>query len=57
MVNMLLETKADLNGLKVLIGGSPITSDLSRRMDGAGIKFTTIYGGTDMLAATGCHND
>ncbi len=52
MVNMLLETKADLSGLKILIGGSAITSDLARRMEKAGIKFTTIYGATDMLAAS-----
>nr|WP_230972354.1 AMP-binding protein [Archaeoglobus neptunius] len=52
MVNMLLETKEDLNGLKVLIGGSTITSDLAKRMNEAGMKFTTIYGGTDMLAAS-----
>ncbi len=51
MVNMLLETGADLQGLKVLIGGSPITSDLAKRMEKAGLKFSTIYGGTDMLAA------
>ncbi len=51
MVNMLLETKADLRGLKVLVGGSPITSDLAKRMEDAGLKFSTIYGGTDMLAA------
>ncbi|WP_456330575.1 AMP-binding protein [Archaeoglobus sp.] len=52
MVNMLLETKEDLSGLKVLIGGSTITIDLARRMEKAGMKFSTIYGGTDMLASS-----
>ncbi len=52
MVNMLLETKKDLSDLKILIGGSAITSDLARRMEKEGIKFTTIYGATDMLAAS-----
>ncbi|KUJ94259.1 MAG: Medium-chain acyl-CoA ligase (AlkK-3) [Archaeoglobus fulgidus] len=52
MVNMLLETKEDLSGIKVLIGGSTITIDLARRMEKAGMKFSTIYGGTDMLAAS-----
>ncbi len=52
MVNMLLETKEDLSGLKVLIGGSTITIDLAKRMEKAGMRFSTIYGGTDMLAAS-----
>ena len=52
MVNMLLETKEDLKGLKVLTGGSTITIDLAKRMEKAGMKFSTIYGGTDMLAAS-----
>jgi acyl-CoA synthetase (AMP-forming)/AMP-acid ligase II len=52
MINMLLETGEDLSGLKILVGGSPVTSDLARKMESRGIKFTTIYGATDMLAAS-----
>lgn len=39
-----------LRGLKALVGGMPITSGLAKKMDNLGIKFSTIYGGTDMLA-------
>jgi len=40
----------ELKGLKVLIGGSPVPKGLADRMDRLGIKYSTIYGGTDMLA-------
>src|SRR5579875_322075 len=40
----------ELRGIKVLIGGSPIPKGLADRMERLGIKYSTIYGGTDMLA-------
>lgn len=40
----------ELKGIKVLIGGSPIPKGLADRMERLGIKYSTIYGGTDMLA-------
>ncbi len=41
-----------LNGIKMLIGGSPISKGLAERLNAKGIKFSTIYGGTDMLATS-----
>jgi len=52
MMQMLLEAGLNKGGLKVLIGGSPITDGLARRMKERGIRFSAIYGGTDMLAAS-----
>lgn len=52
MVRQLLTTDASLEGFKVLAGGSTIQSDLATQMRDRGIEFSTIYGGTDMLAAS-----
>ncbi|MEJ2248285.1 MAG: AMP-binding protein [Candidatus Lokiarchaeota archaeon] len=52
MMNMLLETGMNLKGLKALIGGSTIQSGLVNRIEKNGVKFSSIYGGTDMLAAS-----
>ncbi len=41
-----------LRGIKMLIGGSPVSKGLARKLTSRGIKFSTIYGGTDMLAAS-----
>ena len=41
-----------LNGIKMLIGGSPISKNLAEKLNAKGIKFSTIYGGTDMLATS-----
>lgn len=51
MVSMLLQTDADLDGLKILTGGSAIPAGLAAQMAERGVEFSTIYGGTDMLAA------
>ncbi len=52
MVHMLLSqpNSHELKGLKCLVGGMPIPMNLARKMDSIGMKFSTIYGGTDMLA-------
>lgn len=52
MVTQVLQTDADLAGLKLATGGSAIPRDLMDRMSGRGVEFSTIYGGTDMLAAS-----
>lgn len=52
MFYMLLETGGRFNGLKAIVGGSPVTSSLAKRMRGAGIRFSLIYGATDMLATS-----
>lgn len=52
MMDKLLKSDADLEGLKALVGGSVITEDLANKMEGAGVNFSSIYGGTDMLAAS-----
>ncbi|MFW6021595.1 MAG: AMP-binding protein, partial [Guyparkeria sp.] len=52
MMRQLLATGATLEGLKVLTGGSTIQRDLVTQMREHGIEFSTIYGGTDMLAAS-----
>jgi Acyl-CoA synthetases (AMP-forming)/AMP-acid ligases II len=52
MMQMLLEAGLNKGGLKVLIGGSPITDGLARRMKERSIRYSAIYGGTDMLAAS-----
>ncbi|WP_337860382.1 AMP-binding protein [Ferroplasma sp.] len=41
-----------LSGIKMLIGGSPINSGLAKALNARNIKFSTIYGGTDMLATS-----
>lgn len=54
MVTMLLQSGMveKLNGVKALVGGSPLTADLAKKMVDSGMSFTTIYGATDMLAAS-----
>jgi len=52
MIDMLLAAGGKFSGLKVIIGGSPLTSGLAARIRDAGIKFSMIYGGTDMLATS-----
>lgn len=58
MVYMLMEVAEKMNklsalrGLKALVGGMPITSGLAKKMYDAGIRFSSIYGGTDMLATS-----
>ncbi|MEM3794574.1 MAG: AMP-binding protein [Thermoprotei archaeon] len=53
MMHELLNTPraGELRGLKALIGGSPVPRGLRELMEKYGIKYSTIYGGTDMLAA------
>ncbi len=54
MIQMLLAVSSgtELEGLKALVGGMTIPSRLARAMTDAGIHFSTIYGGTDMLATS-----
>lgn len=52
MVRQLLKTDFDLNAFKLLTGGSTIQQSLVDQMRSRGIEFSTIYGGTDMLAAS-----
>ncbi len=52
MIVMLLEAGARFDGLKVLVGGSPVPSGLAVRMKDAGMRLSTIYGATDMLAVS-----
>ncbi|MEB3806058.1 MAG: AMP-binding protein [Desulfurococcales archaeon] len=52
MLAMILQTGAKFDGLKAIIGGSPLPKkywDLARAR---GIKITMIYGATDMLAVS-----
>ncbi|MEM3638209.1 MAG: AMP-binding protein [Conexivisphaerales archaeon] len=44
------ELKGLDRGLKVLVGGSPVPKGLADMMERFGIRYSTIYGGTDMLA-------
>jgi acyl-CoA synthetase (AMP-forming)/AMP-acid ligase II len=41
-----------INGIKMLIGGSPISRGLAGKLKEKDIRFSTIYGGTDMLATS-----
>lgn len=52
MVHMLLSqhNSHELKGVKFLVGGMPVPINLAKQMNNLGIKFSTIYGGTDMLA-------
>ncbi len=52
MVYDLINNDVDenLNGLKMLIGGSPVNRGLTEKLRAKNIRFSTIYGGTDMLA-------
>ncbi len=52
MIAMLLATGRRFDGLKVLVGGSPLTTSLARKMKEAGMRFSVIYGATDMLATS-----
>lgn len=46
------DAENQLNGIKMLIGGSPISSGMAKKLKNKHIKFSTIYGGTDMLATS-----
>ncbi|NMP24569.1 AMP-binding protein [Sulfobacillus harzensis] len=48
---MLLEATSDPLPLKVLTGGSPLSSGLARQADRQGIQFSLIYGGSDQLGS------
>lgn len=52
MIHELLNKESDgeLRGLKILVGGSTVPLSLASKMSSRGIHFSTIYGGTDMLA-------
>lgn len=58
MMYMLIDAAEKMNklhvlrGLKALVGGMPIASGLAKRMHELGIAFSSIYGGTDMLATS-----
>lgn len=52
MVKQVLGTDADLDGLHLATGGSAIPADLMSGLEEQGVDFSTIYGGTDMLAAS-----
>lgn len=52
MAKQLLATDADLSGLHVVTGGSAIEKGLMEALDDRGVSVSTIYGGTDMLAAS-----
>ncbi len=52
MIHMLIESDESFGGVKVLVGGSAVTRRLAERMKERNIRFTTIYGATDMLAAS-----
>jgi len=47
-LHMLLD-EPDFGHVKVLTGGSPLTSGLAQRAAAAGVKFSLIYGGSDQL--------
>lgn len=51
MVRQVLATDAEVGSLKVLTGGSAIDRDLAEAMADRDVAFSSIYGGTDMLAA------
>ncbi len=55
-LHMLLEagdgTPADLTGLKVLTGGSPLPAGLAQRALARGVRYALIYGGSDQLATS-----
>ncbi|MEM3186185.1 MAG: AMP-binding protein [Conexivisphaerales archaeon] len=54
MMQMLLAQKesSSLRGMKALVGGMAIPYNMAKAMSDSGIKFSTIYGGTDMLATS-----
>lgn len=52
MIHMLIESDESFGGVKVLVGGSAVTRRLAEKMKERGMRFTTIYGATDMLAAS-----
>ena len=49
---MRVDTSGRLKGLKAIVGGSAITTALAGAMHDRGIAFSTIYGGSDMLATS-----
>jgi len=48
-MHMLLEQEK-FGNIKVLTGGSPLTSGLAERAEQAGLEYSLIYGGSDQLA-------
>lgn len=54
MIQMILAQKeaSSLRGMKALVGGMAIPYNMAKAMSDAGVKFSTIYGGTDMLATS-----
>ncbi|MFB6153454.1 MAG: AMP-binding protein [Halodesulfurarchaeum sp.] len=52
MAKQLLATDDDLSGLHLIAGGSPIERDLLEGLQARDVELSTIYGGTDMLAAS-----
>lgn len=54
MMQMLLAQKeaGGLKGMKALVGGMAIPYNMAKAMSDAGVMFSTIYGGTDMLATS-----
>ncbi|WP_061992290.1 AMP-binding protein [Sulfolobus acidocaldarius] len=50
MIQMILSSGEQLPGVKALIGGQAIPYNVAKSISDAGLKFSTIYGGTDMLA-------
>jgi len=52
MLVMLLEAGVPLKGVKILVGGSPLTASLASKLEDAGARYSVIYGATDMLAAS-----
>lgn len=52
MAKQLLATDADLSGLHAMVGGSAIERDLAEALAERDVAFSSIYGATDMLAAS-----
>lgn len=52
MLAMLLEEKIDFNGMKAIIGGSPLPKNLWDKARARGLRISMIYGATDMLATS-----
>lgn len=52
MARQLLATDADLSGLHAMVGGSAIERDLADAFAERDVNYSTIYGATDMLAAS-----
>lgn len=50
-LTLLLDSSSEPLPLKVLTGGSPLSSGLARRADERGVRFSVIYGGSDQLGS------